>query len=293
MWWPTCPRLSRTTAQSLATPTRPIWQRRSARLGSPHIAGRTQSPSRSSKHTGSRPAPCWKAATPHPRSSISPRSPPAAGFGLAGWSSSAASPTRSACASGTPSPSTAVPTGLRGSPSLSQYQPGLIWLSRSDAMSLATPDVGISYLLNLKLANPAQAPAFAASYTHTPPSGPALVVNSWQNISTDAAKLVRGPRTVLLVGSGLLVALALASVAVLVGGRLSEQTRRIGLLKAVGATPGTVAAVLLVEHVAVTLIAAAAGLAIGRGLAPLLTSPGAGLPGAAGSPPVTAPTIVT
>ncbi len=174
---------------------------------------------------------------------------------------------------------------------ISQYQPGLIWLSRSDAMSLATPDVGISYLLNLKLANPAQAPAFAASYTHTPPSGPALVVNSWQNISTDAAKLVRGPRTVLLVGSGLLVALALASVAVLVGGRLSEQTRRIGLLKAVGATPGTVAAVLLVEHVAVTLIAAAAGLAIGRGLAPLLTSPGAGLLGAAGSPPVTASTI--
>ncbi len=174
---------------------------------------------------------------------------------------------------------------------ISQYQPGLIWLSRSDAMSLATPDVGISYLLNLKLADPAQAPAFAASYTHTPPSGPALVVNSWQNISTDAAKLVRGPRTVLLVGSGLLVALALASVAVLVGGRLSEQTRRIGLLKAVGATPGTVAAVLLVEHVAVTLIAAAAGLAIGRGLAPLLTSPGAGLLGAAGSPPVTASTI--
>ncbi len=102
---------------------------------------------------------------------------------------------------------------------------------------------------------------------------------------------MRGPRTVLLVGSGLLVALALASVAVLVGGRLSEQTRRIGLLKAVGATPGTVAAVLLVEHVAVTLIAAAAGLAIGRGLAPLLTSPGAGLLGAAGSPPVTASTI--
>jgi ABC-type lipoprotein release transport system permease subunit len=174
---------------------------------------------------------------------------------------------------------------------ISQYQPGLIWLSRSAAMSLATPDVGLSYLLNLKLADPAQAPAFAASYSHTPPSGPTQVVRSWQDISTDAAKLVNGPRTVLLVGSGLLIVLALASVAVLVGGRLSEQTRRVGLLKAVGATPRTVAAVLLVEHLAVTLIAAAAGLAIGWGLAPLLTSPGAGLLGAAGAPPVTASTV--
>src|SRR5205085_2867105 len=57
------------------------------------------------------------------------------------------------------------------------------------------------------------------------------------------------------------------------------------------ATPRTVAAVLLVEHLAVTLIAAAAGLAIGWGLAPLLTSPGAGLLGAAGAPAVTASTM--
>jgi ABC-type lipoprotein release transport system permease subunit len=176
---------------------------------------------------------------------------------------------------------------------IAQYQPGLIWLARPDTVKLATPDVGLSYLLNLRLTDPAQAPAFAATYTYTPPSGSTLVAASWQNISFDAAKLVRGPRTVLLVGSGLLIALALASVAVIVGGRLSEQTRRVGLLKALGATPGTVAAVLLVEHLAVTLIAASAGLAIGRGLAPLLTSPGAGLLGAAGTPPVTASTIAT
>ena len=174
---------------------------------------------------------------------------------------------------------------------ISLYQPGLIWLSRADAVKLATPDVGVSYLMNLKLDDPAQAPAFAAIHTHTPPSGPTLVVSSWQNISTDAAKLVRGPRTVLLVGSGLLVVLALATVAVLVGGRLSEQTRRVGLLKAVGATPATVAALLLVEHLAVTVVAAAAGLAIGRALAPLLTGPGAGLLGTAGTPPLTASTV--
>jgi putative ABC transport system permease protein len=174
---------------------------------------------------------------------------------------------------------------------ISFYQPGLIWLSRSDTLSLATPDAGVSYLLNLRLSDPAQAPAFAARYTQTPDSGSDLVVSSWQHISAQAAKLVRGPRTVLLAGSGLLVVLALASVAVLVGGRLAEQTRRVGLLKAVGATPATVAAVLLAEHLAVTILAAVTGVLIGWALAPLLTGPGAGLLGTAGSPPLTVSTV--
>ncbi|GAA3111347.1 putative ABC transport system permease protein [Kribbella aluminosa] len=174
---------------------------------------------------------------------------------------------------------------------ISQYQPGVIWLPRSDAVDLAAPDIGLSYLLNLKLTDPAQAPAFAASRTHTSSPGSPVVIKSRQEISTDAAKLVRGPHTVLLVGSGLLILLALASVTVLVGGRLAEQTRRVGLLKAVGATPGTVAILLLVEHLAVTLVAAAAGLAIGWDLAPLLTSPGAGLLGAPGTPPITVSTV--
>lgn len=174
---------------------------------------------------------------------------------------------------------------------IAQYTPGLLWLPRADAISLATPNVGIAYFMNLTLADPAQATAFASAHTQTPPSGPALTLTSWPEISTFAAKLVKGPRTVLLVGSGLLIMLALASVAVLVGGRLAEQTRRVGLLKAVGATPGTVADVLLFEHLAVTVIAALAGLAVGRAVAPVLAHPGAGLLGAAGAPPVTASTV--
>ncbi len=171
------------------------------------------------------------------------------------------------------------------------YEPGLIWVSRADLAALATPQVGISYLENLKLTHPDQAPAFAATASRAPASGSALTVTPWQKIAAGAAKLVRGPRTVLLVGSGLLIALALASVAVLVGGRLSEQTRRVGLLKAIGATPTTVAAVLLVEHVAVTIIAATAGLAIGRSIAPQLATPEAGLLGTAGTPPISASTV--
>jgi putative ABC transport system permease protein len=65
---------------------------------------------------------------------------------------------------------------------------------------------------------------------------------------------------------------------------MAERTRRVGLLKAVGGTPGTVAVVLLAENLVLALAAAAAGLAIGRLAGPLLASPGAALVGTPGAP---------
>jgi putative ABC transport system permease protein len=84
----------------------------------------------------------------------------------------------------------------------------------------------------------------------------------------------------------------MASVAVLAGGRMAERTRRTGLLKAVGGTPGLVAGVLLAENLVLALVAAGAGLAIGRLTAPLITSPGAALVGAPGAPSLTVSIIV-
>jgi len=78
---------------------------------------------------------------------------------------------------------------------------------------------------------------------------------------------------------------------VLVGGRMADQTRRVGLLKAVGGTPGLVAAVLLAEYVLVAIVAAAAGLAVGSLTAPLLTGSSAGLIGSAGTPSMTMSTV--
>jgi putative ABC transport system permease protein len=68
---------------------------------------------------------------------------------------------------------------------------------------------------------------------------------------------------------------------------MADQTRRVGLLKAVGGTPRLVAVVLLTEILALALLAAAAGLAAGWLTAPLLTDPGAGLLGGAGAPSLT------
>src|SRR5918995_925348 len=175
--------------------------------------------------------------------------------------------------------------------------PGLVWLTQSDARSLAPQGESLSYVLNLKLDDPAEASAFVNTYLPSGRSpevvsadGPSL--RSWQQIRDQiAADLERNEQEVLLVGSRLLTLLAVASVAVLVGGRMADQIRRVGLLKAVGGTPGLIAAVLLAEYVVVALVAAASGLAAGWLAAPMLTDASAGLLGSAGARTLTLSTV--
>jgi putative ABC transport system permease protein len=175
---------------------------------------------------------------------------------------------------------------------------GLIWVTRADARGLAPPE-GFLYVMNLKLAHPASAPAFVNAHSaprdlygglsRSDPAPPSL--QAWQEISAQSAHLVENERRALPTGAWLLVLLAVASVAVLVGSRMADQIRRVGLLKAVGGTPRLVAAVLLAEYVGVALLAAAAGLAAGWLAAPLLTDPSAGLLGRAGAPPLAMSTV--
>ena len=169
------------------------------------------------------------------------------------------------------------------------HNPGLIWLTQADVRGLASAQTPLSYLINLKLADPNRAQAFvdANGGDH---SG-AIPMQTWQSILADATDLAKDSQILLLIGAWLLGLLAVASLSVLVGGRMADQTRRVGLLKAVGGTPGLVAAVLLAEYLLVALVAAAAGLAIGALTAPLLTESSAGLVGSAGTATLTWPTI--
>jgi putative ABC transport system permease protein len=104
--------------------------------------------------------------------------------------------------------------------------------------------------------------------------------------------LVNDQQGVLKSGALLLTLLAIASVAVLVGRRLSEYARRVGLLKAVGGTPSFVATTFLIENLALALFAAVVGLVVGWLVSPLLTKPGAALIGTAGAPSISPSTIV-
>ena len=171
--------------------------------------------------------------------------------------------------------------------------PGLIWTTTADAESLATRQYPLGYVLNLKLTNAADAENFADRFDpggYTNNTG-GLYVIPWQMISHQDGLLVAQEQKILLVGSWLLALLAVGSLAIVVGGRMAEQNRRVGLLKAVGATPALVAGVLMAESLALAVIAGAVGLLAGRLTAPLLTSPGAGLLGAAGAPQLTLPVI--
>jgi predicted lysophospholipase L1 biosynthesis ABC-type transport system permease subunit len=164
---------------------------------------------------------------------------------------------------------------------------GLLWLTRPDALSLATPGNPVTtYVVDLKLRNPATADAFALPYDRAfgPPE-----MNSWTGIAAADALLVQDEQQVLSPGAWLATLLAIASVAVLAGGRMTERTRRVGLLKAVGASPGLVTATLMAENLVLALAAAAIGLVTGWLAAPLLTSSGAALVGTPGAPSLTVP----
>ncbi|GAB2823580.1 hypothetical protein GCM10027176_30040 [Actinoallomurus bryophytorum] len=158
--------------------------------------------------------------------------------------------------------------------------PGLLWVTRTDLRRLGPPT---SQVMLLRLADPASAPAFAAAHPG---------VRSWQDMGAYATAELHLVNGALLTGTWALALLAVACVAVLVGGRLADQTRRVGLLKAVGATPRFVAAVLLAEHLLLALAATAVGLVAGWATAPLLIRPSSGLLSVGARPAVTPATAV-
>jgi len=167
--------------------------------------------------------------------------------------------------------------------------PGLVWLTKADVRSLTPDPDSLAYVMNLKMADPESAQAFVDANQATSRAAPNL--QPWGNILEETTELARDTQILLLIGAWLLGLLAVASLSVLVGGRMADQTRRVGLLKAVGGTPSLVAAVLLAEYVLVAIVAAAAGLAVGSLTAPLLTESSAGLIGSAGTPSMSMSTV--
>jgi putative ABC transport system permease protein len=171
---------------------------------------------------------------------------------------------------------------------------GMAWLTNAAARGLATTSArSPGYVFNLKLSDPADAVAFVNAHPLTMSFGPGAgsAWTTWQQIQNADNNLVSVAQQVLTPGAWLAIALAVASVAVLAGGRMAEQTLRVGQLKAAGGTPALVAAVLLAEHLFLALVAAAAGLLTGWLAAPLLSNVGAGLVGAPGAPALAPGTV--
>jgi putative ABC transport system permease protein len=173
----------------------------------------------------------------------------------------------------------------------------LIWATEAAARSLATKADPLSYISNLKLsdASPRAVNAFVNAYgvnTSGPADATTPSLTSWMETAYTDASFLRTDQAFLFTGTVLLGLLALASVAVLVGGRLAEGTRRVGLLKATGGTPGLVAATFLAENLFLALVAALVGLLAGWRAAPLISKPEADLVGTPGPPPLSLVMVV-
>ena len=181
----------------------------------------------------------------------------------------------------------AVTSAFGGFPGMS-----LIWATEPVARSLATKADPLAYISNLTLsdASPRAVDAFVNAHSSGNESSPFFT--TWTAVAYGDASFLRTDQAFLFTGATLLGLLALASVAVLVGGRLAEGTRRVGLLKATGGTPGLVAATFLAENLFLALVAALAGLLAGWRAAPLISNPEADLVGTPGAPPLTLAMVV-
>jgi putative ABC transport system permease protein len=201
-------------------------------------------------------------------------------------------------AAATPYPNYSETTGVSStmitssSMHLTSLEVGLAWVTEAAARAMASPRAPLTYLVDVRLRKPASAQAFVNAYYRRHGNGlNAPPLFAWQQIRTSADQLVADEQSVLEPGALIASLLAIASVTVLAGGRMAERTRRVGLLKAVGGTPGLVTAVLVAENLVLAVAAAAAGLVIGWLAAPLITSPGAGLIGTPGAPSLTPGTV--
>jgi putative ABC transport system permease protein len=167
-------------------------------------------------------------------------------------------------------------------PSQARYprsNPGLAWVTRT-ALARVEPDrARWRWTEAVRLADPSAAAAFsdraAARFPGTASRAGAVSFETWQAQRDNALGDAQGTQVVVTLFTILLLVVAFIVVGILVGARVTEQHRQIGLLKACGFTPRQVGLVFALESAALGVAAAVLGFALGAILAPRLAAPSA------------------
>ncbi|MFF3504399.1 FtsX-like permease family protein [Streptomyces sp. NPDC003247] len=161
---------------------------------------------------------------------------------------------------------------------------GRIWLTTADTRAAAGDTAGV-YLIHVKLSDPAATLRWRDTVFTPGLRGDSWVnTHHWQGVLLTDSNMIRNTRPALVVGGWLLAVAAIVTLAALATGRATRDNRRAALLKAAGAGPGTVAALLTAQYLLLTLLATTLGLATGTLAAPHVVDPSAGLLDTVGPP---------
>jgi ABC-type lipoprotein release transport system permease subunit len=166
-------------------------------------------------------------------------------------------------------------------PSQARYprsKPGLAWVTPATLERVEPDRSAWRWSEAVRLADPSASSAFAARAAATLPAASrsgSLSFQTWQAQRDNALGDAQGTQVIVTMFTILLLIVAFIVVGILVGARAGEQHRQIGLLKAVGFTPRQVGIVFALESVALGVVAAAVGFALGAILAPRLAEPSA------------------
>lgn len=157
-------------------------------------------------------------------------------------------------------------------PRFPRSNPGLVWLTTEDLATVQPDRSTWRWSQAVRLDDPASADEFATSIVSG--FGPGAV-SATTKAQQRADALLDTQPVVLIVSTYTVVLLtvAFAVAVILVGTRARQQSREIGLLKAIGLTPRQVGRVFAAESGVLGLVGAAGGFALGVPLAPLLADP--------------------
>ena len=166
-------------------------------------------------------------------------------------------------------------------PSQARYprsKPGLAWVAPATLERVKPERSAWRWSEAVRLADPSASSAFTARAAATLPPGSdpgSVSFQTWQAQRDLALGDAQGTQVIVTMFTVLLLIVAFVVVGILVGARSSEQHRQVGLLKAVGFTPRQVGIVFALESVALGVVAAVLGFALGAILAPRLAEPSA------------------
>ena len=159
------------------------------------------------------------------------------------------------------------------------------WADPADVRGLATAERPLQFGLGVRLSEPAGAKPFAQRAARSAPDGSVRTLD-WRSqreaLTDDSRRLL----TILQTTTVLALLAAAFTLATAIGGRVLAQRRQIGLLRAIGLTPGQVTGLLVAHYLVLAALAAPFGLAGGAFVAERLSASAADALGApAASPP--------